>query len=176
MSEVKNQVWVIHDEDGEPINADAYDADAVEFRPPHAVRYVPEASAQGEAGRLSEGEAVSLLTEAMRAADQAFERVGGSTRHHVRDCLIPELERRGLAVVRSARLEPVARWVDQTERMPPIGATVIVLRHGVSEPIAAQLDDDGDWVDAATHEIRRVTHWMPLPAAPLLPHPPKGSL
>jgi hypothetical protein len=51
MSEAKNEVWVIHDENGEPVNADAYDADAVEFRPPHAVRYVPEASSQGEAGR-----------------------------------------------------------------------------------------------------------------------------
>lgn len=49
---------------------------------------------------LGEQELVQLLTEAMRAADQAFDRVGGSTRHHVRDCLIPELERMGLGVVR----------------------------------------------------------------------------
>jgi hypothetical protein len=44
-------------------------------------------------------ELVNRLTEVMRKADRTFESVGGSTRHHVRDCLIPELEEAGLKVV-----------------------------------------------------------------------------
>ncbi len=39
------------------------------------------------------------LTEAMREADRAFESVGGSTRHFVRDCLLPALEASHLAIV-----------------------------------------------------------------------------
>lgn len=42
---------------------------------------------------------VARLTKAMRAADLAFETVGGSTRHHVRDCLMSALEEERLAVV-----------------------------------------------------------------------------
>lgn len=52
---------------------------------------------------LAPGELVSRLTEVMREADRAFENVGGSTRHHVRDCLIPELEAAGLKVVAKAK-------------------------------------------------------------------------
>lgn len=123
-----------------------------------------EASAQGEAGRLNESEVASLLTEAMRAADQAFERIGGSTRHHVRECLVPELERMGLTVVR-AKSVPLG-WFSPHERKPALGVTVAVLRRDEAEPIAARLDDDGDWIDAATHEIRNVTHWASLPPPP----------
>ncbi len=47
-------------------------------------------------------ELVRRLTECMRIADRDFERVGGSTRHHVRDCLIPQLEAAGLYVVAKA--------------------------------------------------------------------------
>lgn len=43
-----------------------------------------------------EAELVRRLTAAMREADEAFERVGGSTRHHVRDCLLPILAKHGL--------------------------------------------------------------------------------
>ena len=44
------------------------------------------------------------LTAAVREADQAFERVGGSTRHYVNDCLLPMLEAAGLSVVDTAHL------------------------------------------------------------------------
>jgi hypothetical protein len=44
-------------------------------------------------------ELVARITAAVRAADQAFERSGGSSRHWVRECLLPELDRAGLAVV-----------------------------------------------------------------------------
>jgi len=43
-----------------------------------------------------EAELVRRMTAAMREADKHFERVGGSTRHHVRDCLLPILENHGL--------------------------------------------------------------------------------
>lgn len=44
-------------------------------------------------------EVVKRLTAAMREADLAFQQVGGSTRHHVRDCLLPVLEKHGLRLV-----------------------------------------------------------------------------
>ena len=45
-------------------------------------------------------EIVRRLTAAMREADRAFAGPlgGGSTRHHVRDCLLPILARHGLSV------------------------------------------------------------------------------
>ena len=46
-----------------------------------------------------EAELVRLMTAAMREADRTFERVGGSTRHHVRDCLLPILADHGLVLV-----------------------------------------------------------------------------
>lgn len=38
------------------------------------------------------------LTSAMREADRAFETVGGSTRHYVRDCLLPCLTKHQLVL------------------------------------------------------------------------------
>lgn len=43
-----------------------------------------------------EVEFVRRMTAAMREADETFQRVGGSTRHHVRECLLPILEKHGL--------------------------------------------------------------------------------
>lgn len=45
-----------------------------------------------------EDEIVKRLTLAMREADRTFERVGGSTKHHVRDCLIPVLDKYKLKI------------------------------------------------------------------------------
>lgn len=45
------------------------------------------------------------LTAAMREADVIFERVGGGTRHYVRDCLLPMIEKHGVEVVLSAELQ-----------------------------------------------------------------------
>lgn len=45
-----------------------------------------------------EAERLRRLTAAMREADRTFQRVGGSTRHHVRDCLLPVLEKHGLVL------------------------------------------------------------------------------
>jgi hypothetical protein len=41
---------------------------------------------------------ITLLTQAMREADLKFETVGGGTRHYVRDCLLPEIEKVGLSI------------------------------------------------------------------------------
>jgi len=38
---------------------------------------------------------VAALTLVVREADQVFERVGGSSRHWVRDCFLPTLNRHG---------------------------------------------------------------------------------
>jgi hypothetical protein len=68
-----------------------------------ALESVASAIAAAEHGtgwyNVSGNELATRLTEVMRKADRAFEKVGGSTRHHVRDCLIPELEEAGLKVV-----------------------------------------------------------------------------
>lgn len=55
-------------------------------------------SAQG--GALSGSELVKELTRALRLADTRYQETGGSTRHYVNECLVGELERAGLAVVR----------------------------------------------------------------------------
>lgn len=59
-------------------------------------------------------EIVKAMTRAMREADETFERVGGSTRHHVRDCLLPNLYKHGLVIALRAALaaEPVHQAVN----------------------------------------------------------------
>lgn len=46
-----------------------------------------------------ENELATRMTAAMRDADERFMRSGGTTRHHVRDFLLPVLERHGLRLV-----------------------------------------------------------------------------
>jgi hypothetical protein len=65
-----------------------------------ALERLAQLMADAEPKPIEGGALVMALTEVMREADRKFEKVGGSTRHHVRDCLIPELEAAGLAVVR----------------------------------------------------------------------------
>lgn len=43
-----------------------------------------------------EDELLHRMTACMRKADEVFDKVGGSTRHHVRDCLLPLLPKYGL--------------------------------------------------------------------------------
>lgn len=38
------------------------------------------------------------ITQAVREADEHFERVGGSSRHWVRDCFLPMIEKHGLKI------------------------------------------------------------------------------
>jgi len=51
----------------------------------------------------TEAELVRRMTAAMREADETFQRVGGSTRHHVRDCLLPILQKHGLELLLTPR-------------------------------------------------------------------------
>jgi hypothetical protein len=44
---------------------------------------------------------VAKITAVVREADQDFERVGGSSRHWVRECLLPRLEAAGLRIVKA---------------------------------------------------------------------------
>ena len=39
---------------------------------------------------------IEKVTRVVREADEAFKTVGGSTRHWVRDCLLPALDRAGI--------------------------------------------------------------------------------
>lgn len=48
---------------------------------------------------MTEHELVAKITKVVRAADEEFKDVGGSTRHWVRDCLLPGLEEAGLRIV-----------------------------------------------------------------------------
>jgi hypothetical protein len=48
---------------------------------------------------------IDQLTSAVRAADKAFETAGGSSRHWVRDCFLPELERNGLTIAPTTETE-----------------------------------------------------------------------
>lgn len=45
-----------------------------------------------------EAELLRRMTAAMREADRTFQKVGGGMRHHVRDCLLPILEKHGLVL------------------------------------------------------------------------------
>lgn len=42
---------------------------------------------------------VDAITAVVRDADRTFERVGGSSRHWVRDCFLPILNRNGFVIV-----------------------------------------------------------------------------
>lgn len=44
---------------------------------------------------MTKKELISTFTELMREADKRFENVGGSTRHYVRDVLLPLIEEKG---------------------------------------------------------------------------------
>lgn len=49
---------------------------------------------------ISYDEQVSMLTEAIRECDIQFETTGGSTRHYVRDLLLPYLTQRNIILTK----------------------------------------------------------------------------
>jgi hypothetical protein len=61
---------------------------------------------------------VSRVTLAMRNADVRFDKVGGSTRHYVRDCFLPELEEAGLQLV---EVEWFDKFVNEAMSQDPFG-------------------------------------------------------
>ena len=42
---------------------------------------------------------IARVTKCVREADAVFETVGGSSRHWVRDCFMPELKKEGLTII-----------------------------------------------------------------------------
>lgn len=62
-----------------------------------AEQILSDPGAWGLAVIVNEKEAIEKVTAAMREADPLFEEVGGSTRHYVRDLLLPILEKSGFA-------------------------------------------------------------------------------
>lgn len=54
-----------------------------------------------------EDEVIQRMTAAMRKADEIFVRVGGSTGHHVRDCLLPLLPKYGLELRLKGKAHPL---------------------------------------------------------------------
>lgn len=53
-----------------------------------------------------ERDLINRMTAAMREADETFQRVGGSTRHHIRDCLLPILSKHQLVLKRAEDRDP----------------------------------------------------------------------
>lgn len=47
------------------------------------------------------------LTEILRECDDKFQDVGGSTRHYVRDLLLPTLEERGFVIIKIGELKNI---------------------------------------------------------------------
>lgn len=175
----KREVWVLEDvTTGAPIGG--YVHPPVEAPGLRSVRYVPVG-----AGEISEGDAVRRLTSAMREADQAFERVGGSTRHHVRDCLMPALEKEGLAVVDAEQRgrSEAEGWVALLD-----SDNLLTVNEGESYWFAVQVSTNGnpphweyfsdaivwdseteaDWSDGAHGWGIDDVHWYrPLPPPPV---------
>lgn len=60
------------------------------------------------------GELISKVVRAVRKADKDFDKVGGSSRHWVIECLLPCLEEEGLEIVaRSAPVTDIVQsWID----------------------------------------------------------------
>lgn len=48
---------------------------------------------------MADSDTLARVTKAVRAADAVFQKVGGSTRHWVRDCFLVQLEEDDLMVV-----------------------------------------------------------------------------
>lgn len=54
---------------------------------------------------------ITVMTAIMREADKTFETVGGSTRHYVRDVLLPLMEKKGLKIIKQGEAQAGAGWV-----------------------------------------------------------------
>lgn len=58
---------------------------------------------------------LAAATRAVRAADQAFQKVGGSSRHWIRECFFPQLAEHGLAIVRQEQSALIADLAEALE-------------------------------------------------------------
>lgn len=91
---------------------------------------------------------VGEITAIMREADTAFEKVGGSTRHYVRDLLLPMMEDKGLFIYRVVGTADgsAPSWV-KTEDWPTGLQGDVIARTNYKRHILAQVLPDGkiDW-------------------------------
>jgi len=71
-----------------------------EVRRYHNLRTCPNCKSHALLRVWHDTEMVNKLTAVVREADELFEKVGGSSRHWVRDCFVQILEKEGLRVVR----------------------------------------------------------------------------
>lgn len=76
------------------------------------------------------------LTQAVRNADRNFEKVGGSSRHYVHDCLLPALAEQGLEVRSLTETSPISVTPDEN----PMKLAAEALR------TKALLEDLEDWL------------------------------
>lgn len=51
------------------------------------------------AAEEDENERIRILTQIARSADKCFEKIGGSSRHWVRDCFLPCAEKEGWRII-----------------------------------------------------------------------------
>lgn len=58
-----------------------------------------ESAEQMRQAQMQPIEVERRLAKAVREADQQFQKVGGTTRHYVQDCLLPELSKAGVGIV-----------------------------------------------------------------------------
>lgn len=71
-------------------------------------------------------EQVAKITEAVRAADNDFESSGGSSRHWVRECLLPHLTAAGLRIVALALcLLPLAAFAQDAAPVAPAAPSLL---------------------------------------------------
>lgn len=74
-----------------------------------------------------------------------------------------------------AQAEPASPWVAVSERLPNVAQEVIIFSdfEGVC---AGVLDSYDEWfAPCSEYKLTRVTHWMPLPAAPAIAAARKGE-
>ncbi len=72
-------------------------------------------------------ELVTQVTKAVRAADEAFKAIGGSSRHWVRECFLAALEDEGLVIINKKELaiavEKIVEWFDTHSNATHTGPT-----------------------------------------------------
>jgi hypothetical protein len=99
---------------------------------------------------------ISDFTELIREADRLFEKVGGSTRHFVRDCLLPLMEEKGMKLI----FTDCAEWMaGEADRLRPQKMGIGKLR-----ALIHAFDSEQISMSKFLEEIN--LHFMPLPPKP----------
>jgi hypothetical protein len=107
--------------------------------------------------QCEDADVVNAVTAAMREADRTFEKVGGSTRHHVRDCLLPILNRSGWVVVQVAAQKHLTVVVNGKPVTVPSGPVRTVIEQAIK--------DGGQWGGAPLEQWELRT-----PDGDVIPH------